>query len=160
MNDFLVHYGIKGQKWDIRRFQNEDGTLTEEGKQRYGVGDGRSIRGNDKPYHPPGAVVLDEYRNMGPKPHEMYRPRNKDNSNKKRSTAGTVLSAIGATVLGIGALKGLAGGSALKQLGAERSVRYLNTAFTIAKGSGAVLLGKRFMAGIRGNDNDDRDRKD
>ena len=32
----LIHHGIKGQKWGIRRFQNEDGTLTEEGKRRYG----------------------------------------------------------------------------------------------------------------------------
>ena len=36
--DFLVHYGIKGQQWGIRRFQNEDGTLTEEGKARYNEG--------------------------------------------------------------------------------------------------------------------------
>ena len=35
-NDFLVHHGIKGQRWGIRRFQNEDGTLTEAGKKRYG----------------------------------------------------------------------------------------------------------------------------
>lgn len=34
-NDFLCHYGITGQKWGIRRFQNEDRTLTEEGKRRY-----------------------------------------------------------------------------------------------------------------------------
>ena len=33
----LYHHGIKGQKWGIRRFQNDDGTLTEEGKKRYGV---------------------------------------------------------------------------------------------------------------------------
>ena len=31
--------GIKGQKWGVRRFQNEDGTLTEEGKRRYGETD-------------------------------------------------------------------------------------------------------------------------
>jgi hypothetical protein len=31
----LYHYGIKGQKWGIRRYQNEDGTLTPEGKKRY-----------------------------------------------------------------------------------------------------------------------------
>lgn len=31
----LEHHGIKGQKWGERRFQNEDGTLTEEGKRRY-----------------------------------------------------------------------------------------------------------------------------
>lgn len=32
----LYHHGIKGQKWGVRRFQNEDGTLTNEGKERYG----------------------------------------------------------------------------------------------------------------------------
>lgn len=32
----LAHYGIMGQKWGIRRFQNEDGTLTDAGKKRYG----------------------------------------------------------------------------------------------------------------------------
>ena len=31
----LSHSGIKGQKWGMRRYQNEDGTLTEEGKVRY-----------------------------------------------------------------------------------------------------------------------------
>lgn len=34
-NDELEHHGIKGQRWYIRRYQNEDGTLTEEGKKRY-----------------------------------------------------------------------------------------------------------------------------
>ena len=33
--NYLVHYGIKGQKWGLRRFQNEDGTLTQEGRERY-----------------------------------------------------------------------------------------------------------------------------
>lgn len=31
----LMHYGIKGQTWGIRRFQNEDGSYTAEGKERY-----------------------------------------------------------------------------------------------------------------------------
>lgn len=30
----LYHHGIKGQKWGVRRYQLEDGTLTEEGKKR------------------------------------------------------------------------------------------------------------------------------
>lgn len=34
MSDHIAHYGIKGQKWGIRRFQNEDGSLTEAGKKR------------------------------------------------------------------------------------------------------------------------------
>lgn len=32
----LIHHGIKGQKWGIRRYQNTDGTLTPEGRERYG----------------------------------------------------------------------------------------------------------------------------
>lgn len=32
----LYHYGKKGQKWGVRRYQNADGTLTEAGKKRYG----------------------------------------------------------------------------------------------------------------------------
>lgn len=33
--NYLMHHGIKGQRWGIRRYQNPDGTLTEEGKARY-----------------------------------------------------------------------------------------------------------------------------
>ena len=34
--DELVHYGIKGQKWGRRQYQNKDGSLTPAGKERYG----------------------------------------------------------------------------------------------------------------------------
>lgn len=29
----IEHHGIKGQKWGVRRYQNPDGSLTEEGKK-------------------------------------------------------------------------------------------------------------------------------
>lgn len=31
---YLIHYGIEGQKWGVRRFQNEDGTYTDSGLLR------------------------------------------------------------------------------------------------------------------------------
>ena len=34
--EFLAHHGILGMKWGVRRFQNPDGSLTEEGRRRYG----------------------------------------------------------------------------------------------------------------------------
>lgn len=35
-DDELYHHGIKGQRWGVRRYQNEDGSLTSAGKKRYG----------------------------------------------------------------------------------------------------------------------------
>lgn len=48
--EHLAHWGIKGQKWGVRRFQNEDGSLTPEGRKRYGVGDGND-KTETKDYH-------------------------------------------------------------------------------------------------------------
>ena len=41
-DDELYHHGIPGQRWGFRRFQNEDGSWTPEGRERYGEGDERS----------------------------------------------------------------------------------------------------------------------
>lgn len=38
MNTYIAHHGILGQKWGVRRYQNEDGSLTPEGKERYSKG--------------------------------------------------------------------------------------------------------------------------
>lgn len=35
VNGELYHWGKKGMKWGVRRYQNKDGTLTEAGKRRY-----------------------------------------------------------------------------------------------------------------------------
>lgn len=48
----LYHWGIKGMKWGVRRFQNPDGSLTPAGKKRYGAEDGE---GEEKPNYAPKA---------------------------------------------------------------------------------------------------------
>lgn len=42
INGELYHSGIKNMKWGIRRYQNKDGSLTPEGKKRYGDKPGSS----------------------------------------------------------------------------------------------------------------------
>lgn len=34
MQNFIYHHGVKGQKWGVRRYQNEDGSLTSAGQAR------------------------------------------------------------------------------------------------------------------------------
>lgn len=42
----LYHHGIKGQKWGIRRYQNEDGSLTNAGRKRYSKSNQRAENKN------------------------------------------------------------------------------------------------------------------
>lgn len=34
-NNELYHYGVKGMKWGVRKYHNEDGSLNDRGKTRY-----------------------------------------------------------------------------------------------------------------------------
>lgn len=40
-DDYLAHHGVKGQKWGVRRYQNADGSYTDEGQAHYGQSNGR-----------------------------------------------------------------------------------------------------------------------
>ena len=71
--NYLKHFGIPGMKWGERRYQNEDGTLTEAGKRRYGIGNFKDRvykywHSNQREYiksrNPKEAEKRDTYRKM------------------------------------------------------------------------------------------------
>lgn len=48
LDGYLQHYGTEGMKWGIRRYQNEDGTYTEEGLKRLRKEDSKWAKKNEK----------------------------------------------------------------------------------------------------------------
>ena len=63
----LMHYGIKGQKWGVRRFQYENGSYTTEGKERYGRGSESSKNGLTRGFKARG--------NKDPNARENWKPK-------------------------------------------------------------------------------------
>ena len=60
----LKHWGILGMKWGIRNYQNPDGSLTPEGRIRYGVGPARSTGALLKGINDAGSLSNEELYKM------------------------------------------------------------------------------------------------
>ena len=82
----LYHFGVKGMKWGVRRYQNEDGTLTKAGSERYA----RDARERDYSEYDP--TTSSYYKTSGLKVNadryvkeDMQRTKNLVDSTKKKN---------------------------------------------------------------------------
>lgn len=139
MDSKLYHSGVKGMKWGIRRYQNADGTLTEEGRARYGA---------------------NSYQEMSPSQQANFNKDMTERSDKlKRNTAiGVGLAATAASAAGLAwyltkrkehGKRVLAGKKAAETRKAFETIRVKNVnAALLQTGSNSVakLLGKGFTA--------------
>lgn len=76
---FICHYGVKGQKKGLRRYQEEDGSYTSLGRQHYGIGDPRQEGTAQQP--PP--TRGERFRNAT---FERFREGSKNAYNKAKSS--------------------------------------------------------------------------
>ena len=81
-NDELKHWGVLGMKWGIRRFQNPDGSLTPEGRERYGVKSAHEAR---KLSYAKEYLVLKQKKNRTEKENERLKILEKGKKHFERS---------------------------------------------------------------------------
>lgn len=98
MSSYLMHHGIKGQKWGVRQYQNPDGSLTEAGKMRYGSGKNIEKRTED---------VLNRSYSTEYLTKKVEKSYNKEKQVKKIRTSSevsmvvSILAALGTSSVGI-----------------------------------------------------------
>ena len=84
-NNELTHWGIKGQKWGVRRYQKKDGSLTSAGKNRY----------RQKSKH--RLLLEQKYRDQGMSKKDAEAAANKRIKTEKILAAASVMTVTAAT---------------------------------------------------------------
>lgn len=98
----LYHWGIKGMKWGIRRFQNKNGSLTPFGKKRYSEPHGDYTNAHSKKSVKEMSNKELQDRNNRLNMERQYAQLTQKTSNGKKiiqgliATAGTITAAEGA----------------------------------------------------------------
>ena len=80
----LMHFGIKGQKWGVRRYQNDDGSYTPQGVERY------RISGKDRRTFKKQSAKLEKYERNADQSYQMRRAESEKRLAKKNLTKGVL----------------------------------------------------------------------
>lgn len=155
-SDELYHYGVKGMKWGIRRYQNEDGTYTAAGRRRYAYD--RDI--NDKSRLNIAKIRTGEARRRL----DVAKRNNSTNSTRIAELQGRVRSAKRNEKLAKSIDKGAKraakgetiGGNNLKRIlsigaayyGSRLMTKYLNKRLSLLSQSGRYTLRHKQVAGV------------
>jgi len=91
-NTYLIHHGIKGMKWGVRRYQNSDGSLTPAGRKRY---DGEA----KNPIERHRQNLIDKYVKNG------YSQSAAQTMAKQRMQTEAILAVVGGVAVGVVAKK-------------------------------------------------------
>lgn len=145
MDDYLMHYGVLGMKWGIRKYQNEDGSLTEAGKQHYSSKySPEQIRRDRKVYGNRGVERINKRMKYDLDSISGARSAEADRISKARRTA-VVTGNIGRT------LGSIAGGVGGYVIGKKVVSKYVNDPVVSSLAAPAIATGMASIGNYLGS---------